>query len=415
MWGALQVENIVHVIKKSENDADNLTEDSLGYIHQQFDWINAYYRDLRKPTLPTSDGIEHHIPSARIKFKVVDIKYHVDEIDWDRMFVEADAKHPMEFVSYDSVSQELEVKGRWKASLFRAEDSLKAIFQNSNPKNISFTSVFEKDGNTVFKIASKFTNSPQEILVYKEENINCSVGLWEKYAVDKQALHVFYTGSSKSGIAFGCGPTPYFLNVSNIIKGGDWAGAQLTAHELGHTIGLNHTDRPQFDDLPLKDKFGFIDCNSTATSNNIMGYNVCRNYLSPKQIGYVHSLYSKDSSRICLTTANEYDASNPIEIWSDTIWSKAMVVRKDIIIRRGQTLEINQQLHIAAGASIFIEAKAKLIVNGTVVTNFFGEPWQGIKLCVSYERKNKLPCKEKNIGKVEFQNNGEIRNVIDSK
>lgn len=312
---------------------------------------------------------------------------------------------------------ELEVEGKWKASLFRAEDSLKVIFEDGTSQNIKYTKVTQKNNNTVFSINFKedLKGLPIELLVYKEVNVNCSVDLWRKYAIDKQALHVFYTGSSKSGIAFGCGPTPYFLNVSNIIKGGEWAGAQLTAHELGHTIGLSHTDRPQFDDLPETDKFGFIDCNNTATSNNIMGYNVCRNYLSPKQIGHVHLLYSKDSSRIVLTTVNEYDAFNPIEIWDDTTWNKAMIVRKDIVIRRGQTLEIKGQLHMATGASIYIEAKSKLIVNGAIITNYFGEPWQGIRFCASYERKNKMPCKEKNKGQVELKNNGKIERYIDFK
>ncbi len=405
----IEIRTIIHVIKKSQNDAENLTEDSLDYIHQQYDWINAFYRDLRKPTLPTSDGKEHYIPSARVKFKVENIQFHTDENDWDRIGVKADSKHPMEFISYDSISKELVVKGNWKSRLFRAEDSLKAFFEGSNPKNLQYDKVSVQNGNTVFNITSKFNGAPTKLLLYKEENSNCSMDLWQKYATDKNALHVFYTGSSKSEIAFGCGPSPYFLNVSNIIKGGDWAGAQLTAHELGHTIGLSHTDRPQFDDLPKHDKFGFIDCNSTVTSNNIMGYNICRNYLSPKQIGYVHSLYSKDSSRIVLTTANEYKPYKPIELWDDTIWDRAMVVRQDVVVRRGQTLEVNEQLHMASGATIYLEAKATLIVNGAVVTNYFGESWRGVKICSSYERSNKLPCKAKNYGKIVLKNGGKLR------
>lgn len=409
----IEIRTIIHIIKKSESDAANLTEDSLSYLQQQYDWINSFYRDLRKPVLPTSDGVVHYIPSARLKFKLEKVLYHTDENDWDRIRIKADTRYPMKYLSYSEDNQELTVAGKWKSSLFRAEDSLKVLFEDGSTTNVKYTNVSISNDNTIFRLNAKeeLSGSPTEILVYKEENSNCSLDLWEKYAQDKNALHIFYTGSSKSGIAFGCGPKPYFLNVSNIIKGGEWAGAQLTAHELGHTVGLNHTDRRQFKDLPLKDKFGFIDCNTTSTSNNIMGYNICRNYLSPMQVGYVHSLYCQDSTRIALTTANDYNPYKPIEIWDNTTWDKAMVVTRDIIIRRGQTLEIRNQLHMAAGASIYVEAKAKLIVNGAIVTNYFTSGWEGVKLCASFERKNKMPCKEKNLGIVSLINNGEVKNV----
>ena len=144
----VEIRTIVHIIKKSETEADNLTEDSLDYIHQQFDWINAYYRDLRKPTLPTSDGEVHYISSARITFKLEKILFHVDENDWDRMFVAPDEKHPMNYLDFDENSTELTVEGKWKASLFRAEDSLKVLFEDGTTKNLNYGSAFQRNGNT---------------------------------------------------------------------------------------------------------------------------------------------------------------------------------------------------------------------------------------------------------------------------
>ena len=412
----IELRTIIHVIKYSEEDARNITEDSTRYITQQYDWINSYYRDLRKPTLPTQDGVVHYIPSARVMFKIDKVLFHVDPDGWDRIKTEEMESKPMNFLSYDSSSNSLLLDGNWSSYMNRAEDSLRLYFEDGREEVVRYDKMETKDKTTVFKLKKEYsiTESPKYVTCYRELNRNCSLDLWEKYGQNEpNAVHIFYTGSSKSGIAFGCGPTPYYLNVSNIILGGDWAGAQLTAHELGHTIGLSHTDRPQFDDLPAFDKFGFIDCNTSATSNNIMGYNICRNYLSPKQVGYVHRLYSTKRDRILLTTANEYQSNNPIEIWDDTVWEKAMVIKRDLVIRRGQTLEIKNQVHMAEGATIFIEAKAKLVINGAEVTNYFDTPWQGVKFCVSYERKRKLPCKEANVGKVIHLNNGVINNSME--
>ena len=79
---------------------------------------------------------------------------------------------------------------------------------------------------------------------------------------DKNSIHIFYTGSTVAKPAFGCGPSPYFLNVSRVLFNGGYATAQLTAHELGHCLGLRHTNVPQFDDLPPSDKFGWINCDA---------------------------------------------------------------------------------------------------------------------------------------------------------
>ena len=89
-----------------------------------------------------------------------------------------------------------------------------------------------------------------------------------------------------------------------------------------------------------------------------------------------------------------------------------MVVKRDIVIRRGQTLKIQEQLHMAAGATIYLEAKAQLIVDGAEVLNFFGTNWNGVKVCSSYERSNKLPCKEKNQGQIILRNNGNIKDIL---
>lgn len=411
----IEIRTIVHIVKRYDNDAQNLNEDSLAFLKQQFKWINQYYKNMAHPTLLPPDGKEYWIPDSRIRFVVDTILYHVDEIGWDRIRTVEERNQPIAISSVDFQTNSIVSNGKWKSKMFRADDSLKVETVLGDFVTLHYIGLTEKDGQTFFKIKEDLANFPigEKMTFFKEQNDNCSLDLWEKYAQsDKNALHVFYTGSSKSGIAFGCGPAPYYLNVSNLVKGGDWAGAQLTAHELGHTLGLRHTDFPQFEDLPKKDKLGFIDCNTTETSNNIMGYNVCRSYLSPMQIGYVHLQYSMREDRIRLTYANEMNYPFPIDIWEDTEWSKAMVVRQDIVVRRGQKLIISEPLHMAHGATIYVERNATLVVEeGGKIYNCFGDSWNGIVLCNRYEVSGKMPRKVKDYGKV-IAPEGLIMNVL---
>ena len=137
--------------------------------------------------------------------------------------------------------------------------------------------------------------------------------------------------------AFGCGPSPFYLNVSKFLENGRYATAQLTAHELGHCIGLRHTNTPQFSDLPRKDKFGWVNCNSKDVSNNIMGYNLCRNYLSPMQIGHIHQRYST-INELSLTTNNLMSNSYEIIIKKNTNWGKNILSKGTIIVKKNKRL-----------------------------------------------------------------------------
>ena len=187
---------------------------------------------------------------------------------------------------------------------------------------------------------------------------------------------------------------------------GGYATAQLTGHELGHCVGLRHTNTPQFNDLPRTDKFGWLKCDDKNVSNNIMGYNLCRNYLSPLQIGYIHYKYS-NVAELAQTTKNIDHKTKKIKIKQNTLWEKSIISTGDIIVKRNSALTIKDKLIIPKGARIILEKRSKLIVDGGLIRSV-KDKWGGIIYCRSYPNIHKKPLFKKNKAQLIEENNGEI-------
>lgn len=408
----------LHVIMYAPGDPRNYSPADTAVLRKQFNLINSFYQKLEAPTLLPDAEIDH-LDNSRIRFEIIAYNFVYDAELWDRIAYEpaSNSRFPMEMDSVAPDGKKIILRGHHLSRFKSSADVFISESEKNNGRYAIDTSYFlkeKKETHIVLESVLPDGKKKGKITYYTENNKNCSSDLFQKIAgSDSTCLHVFYTGSSTKNAAFGCGPSPFFLNVSNYTMGGEWANAQLSAHELGHCLGLSHTDTPQFDDLPKKDKFGFIECDSLEVSNNIMGYNKCRRYLSPKQIAYIHREYSLKPHRIRTTVYCDYNPEYSITINRNTTWNRAMVIGGDLIVRRGKTLTVNCMISLPEGSNIILEEGAKLVLNGNIITNNCGGSWNGLLYCRKYygDKTRLRPVKKKK-GELVLINGGRLEKTI---
>jgi hypothetical protein len=389
----------------------NITQDSSHFIDEQFEWINKIYSNLKPPSRKNSNNEKPHIKNSRIQFLVDTISYYVDSNGWERMeiIMEEDTNRWLEILEINADSNSITIKGV-KNNFRPIMDSLKVFGTNSN-NGILHTSHIKKEGrNTIIYIREVLNVSEGRLGVisyFKKVDKNCNKDNWVRFTNEnKEFLHVFYTGASSSVPAFGCGPSPFYLNVSKFLDNGRYATAQLTAHELGHCIGLRHTNTPQFSDLPRKDKFGWVNCNSNNVSNNIMGYNLCRNYLSPMQIGHIHYRYST-INELSLTTNNLMSNSSKIVIKKNTNWDKNILSKGTVIVKKNKTLTVSKNLLMPKNGVVILEKNSKIIVDGGRIYSP-SKNWNGIIRKEGKAQKKSWQCGKKINSQIILLNNGKI-------
>jgi hypothetical protein len=407
----LEIKVWVHVLQQSAETPKNITKDSSHFINEQFQWINKIYSNLKPPSRKNSNNERPYIKDSRIQFLVDTISYHIDSVGWERMEIvmEKDTNRWLEILEINADSNTITIKGV-KNNFRPILDSLKVFGTNSND-GILHTSNAKKEGrNTVIYIEETLRVSEGKvgfISYFKKVDKNCNKDNWVRFTNEnKEFLHIFYTGASSSVPAFGCGPSPFYLNVSKFLDNGRYATAQLTAHELGHCIGLRHTNTPQFSDLPRKDKFGWINCNSTNVSNNIMGYNLCRNYLSPMQIGHIHYRYST-INELSLTTNNLMPNNNEFVVRRNTHFDKNILSKGTVIIKKNKTLTVSKNLLMPKKGVIVLEKNSKIIVDGGRIFSP-SKDWNGIIRKEGAAKNKKWHCRKKVNSKIVLLNNGEI-------
>lgn len=407
----------VHVIQFSKEKPMNLTvKDSAKIARSINNQVNYTYANLEPPTLKPNKHVAE-IRDSRIRFNVVDVLYHIDpELISSEILEESDKYgSPWKVDSINLETNEI-IFERYNANHFkkkpRGMDSIAVYSSTGSRYTLNFDTVTYLRPYTKIKIKQKLTNFDiVKVANFKKHSKVCDPDLYEKYAApDSSHLHIFITNSFYGTAMGGCGPSPLYMKVGNWNFGD---GPGTVAHEAGHCLGLYHTNTPQFDDLPIKDKLcSTCNCDSTTVSNNIMGYNFCKNYLSPKQIGFMYKEYSTQPIKIKTTTDCIYDQKRTLKINKNFEYKRAIAYGGDIVIKKKKQLIILDKLSLPKGAHVFIEKKAKLIIDGGLIYNACGENWEGIKFVKKY-KSNEKKIKEMDFDQERFilKNGGEVENL----
>lgn len=160
----------------------------------------------------------------------------------------------------------------------------------------------------------------------------------------------------------------------------------LLNHEVGHLLSLGHAWAE--DGCPDTDKHPNKCWQWTeeppcrdAASNNMMDYNAYQIAMTPCQIGRVHQLLSNDKGRMRHCLVPSWCQRNPerdVVIQDSVVWSGARDLEGNLTVAAGGALRISCRVSLPEGARITVEAGGRLWLDGALLHNACGLPWQGL-------------------------------------
>lgn len=261
------------------------------------------------------------------------------------------------------------------------------------------------DGRVRFELTGIYYHDDDNY--YNIPTVHCGSTLRDAFGVDVDyVINIFYYTSSYAG-SYGCGPPSLMIvNMTNRMPA---AWNDLLAHELGHVIGLSHTFICGSGTVCNDDSYSDTytpDCNmrqpgcgptvewlntssacpnliGTGISNNIMGYNNCRRYLSPMQLARTQyaNITNANKRKYILCEPHPY---NPvITVSNNVVWNTSKVINANIEVEPNAVLDVRCTLYMSPHAKVIVKPGGKLIVDGGTMTAHSGGCntfWGGIEV-----------------------------------